>query len=45
MFKALKYILVKVFDSNNVIAPIKFLLKLILGRDLMSGSRDTRIRA
>ena len=45
MFKALKFILVKVFDSNNIIGPIKLLLKMILGRDLMSSNRDARIRA
>ena len=31
MFKALKFILRKVFNLNNVIGPIKFLFKLILG--------------
>lgn len=33
MFKALKFVLRKVFNSNNVIAPVKFLMRLLIGTD------------
>jgi hypothetical protein len=31
LFKALKFVLGKVFNTRNIVAPVKFLLRLILG--------------
>jgi hypothetical protein len=33
MFKGLKFVLGRVFNSNNVISPIKFLMRLLIGSD------------
>ncbi|CDW82960.1 UNKNOWN [Stylonychia lemnae] len=44
LFKALKWLFKKVFNTNNIIAPIKFLLKLILGRDIFRGSRQAQMQ-
>jgi len=34
MFKALRFVLSKVFNVNNIIAPVKLLIKLLFGSDL-----------
>jgi len=31
VLKAAKYVLVKIFDFNNITGPIKFLLRLLFG--------------
>ena len=31
VFKAAKYVLLKIFDSNNILGPIKFLLRILFG--------------
>eukprot|EP00347_Sterkiella_histriomuscorum_P000379 403376088 len=44
LFKALKWIFRKIFNTNNIVAPIKFLMKLILGKDLLQSNREAQVR-
>jgi hypothetical protein len=36
LFKALRFVLSRIFNTNNIVMPLKFLIRLILGRDLLS---------
>ena len=42
MFKAVFYVFKKVFNVNNVITPIKFLLKLVLGQSFTENKNKTK---